>query len=207
MPVFTGMSFALLALLLLAGVLLDLAFGEVTRWHPLIGFGNWAAFVELRLNRYHHFFLRGVLAWLIVVMPPVLGLTWLVLLHPPVWVGMLLHSVLLYFCLGLRSLREHNLPIMRALQDDNLSAARALTGRIVSRDTDNASAADLAKASTESLLENGNDAVFATLFWFVIFPQPIPSLLSQIAAHRPELEFRSPACQSVPAGILCHIIS
>ena len=169
MLIFSGMNFPVMSLLLLAGVLLDLLFGEVTRWHPLIGFGNWAAWIEHRLNRYQHFFLRGVLAWLIVVMPPVI-LTLLLLLTLPAlsWSALLLQSVLLYFCLGLRSLREHNLPIMQALKADRLIEARALTSRIVSRDTDHASGADLAKASTESLLENGNDAVFATLFWFVI---------------------------------------
>ena len=47
-----------------------------------------------------------------------------------------------------------------------------LTARIVSRDTANASEAELAKASAESLLENGNDAVFGTLFWFVVAGGP-----------------------------------
>ena len=42
----------------------------------------------------------------------------------------------------------------------------------MSRDTANATPADLAKASTESLLENGNDAVFGTLFWFAVAGGP-----------------------------------
>jgi len=50
--------------------------------------------------------------------------------------------------------------------------ARLLTARIVSRDTQQADASALAKASAESLLENGNDAVFGTLFWFVIAGGP-----------------------------------
>ena len=50
--------------------------------------------------------------------------------------------------------------------------ARHLTSRIVSRDTADASEQDLAKASTESLLENGNDAVFGTLFWFALAGGP-----------------------------------
>jgi adenosylcobinamide-phosphate synthase len=80
--------------------------------------------------------------------------------------------VLLYFCLGLRSLRDHTMPIFAALDGGDLAEARRLTGRIVSRDTGQASASDLAKAGAESLLENGNDAVFGTLFWFLVAGGP-----------------------------------
>jgi adenosylcobinamide-phosphate synthase len=86
--------------------------------------------------------------------------------------GALAHAAMLYFCIGLRSLRDHNLPIASALRHGDLPAARELTGRIVSRDTFDASEADLAKASAESLLENGNDAVFGTLFWFAVAGGP-----------------------------------
>jgi len=86
--------------------------------------------------------------------------------------GAALHVFLLYLCLGLRSLRDHNQPIADALAMDDLDNARLLTARIVSRDTANADAASLAKASTESLLENGNDAVFGTLFWFAVAGGP-----------------------------------
>ncbi|HVL75619.1 MAG TPA: CobD/CbiB family cobalamin biosynthesis protein, partial [Noviherbaspirillum sp.] len=44
--------------------------------------------------------------------------------------------------------------------------------RIVSRDTGGASEADIARAAAESTLENGNDAVFGTLFWFIVAGGP-----------------------------------
>ncbi|HEY1150273.1 MAG TPA: CobD/CbiB family cobalamin biosynthesis protein, partial [Pseudoduganella sp.] len=86
--------------------------------------------------------------------------------------GWALHALLLYFALGLRSLRDHNLPIAEALYAGELQKARELTARIVSRDTRAATEEELAKASTESLLENGNDAVFGALFWFAIAGGP-----------------------------------
>jgi adenosylcobinamide-phosphate synthase len=86
--------------------------------------------------------------------------------------GAALHALLLYLGIGLRSLRDHTLPIHAALADGDLERARTLTSRIVSRDTAQAGEEDLAKAGAESLLENGNDAVFGTLFWFLVGAGP-----------------------------------
>ena len=163
----SGLSIAQTALLLAGGVLLDLLLGEARRWHPLVGFGNLAAAIERRLNRGEGRFARGVLGWSLAVLP----LTALCALLC-MGAGLAAHAILLYLCIGFRSLREHNLPIARALAEGKLAEARELTGRIVSRDTASASEADLAKASAESLLENGNDAVFGTLFWFVVAGGP-----------------------------------
>lgn len=164
-----GLSLTQIALLVVAGVVLDLLLGEVPRWHPLVGFGRCADVVERLLNRGGQRFVRGLLGWLLLVLP---GAALAYVLGTHGWPGLALQAGLLYFCIGLRSLREHNLPIAEALQQGDLPRARQLTGRIVSRDTQNAEAADLAKASSESLLENGNDAVFGTLFWFVLAGGP-----------------------------------
>jgi adenosylcobinamide-phosphate synthase len=64
------------------------------------------------------------------------------------------------------------MPIAEALASGDLAAARKLTSRIVSRDTGRASGSDLAKGAVESTLENGNDAVFGTLFWFAVAGGP-----------------------------------
>ena len=162
-----GLTWPLVALLLAAGVLLDLMLGEARRFHPLVGFGNLAYALERKLNRGRWRCGRGALAWLLAVVPP----TAIVACSCGA-LGLTAHALMLYFCLGLRSLRDHNLPIAQALARHDLPQARLLTARIVSRDTASASESDLAKASAESLLENGNDAVFGTLFWFAVAGGP-----------------------------------
>jgi adenosylcobinamide-phosphate synthase len=169
-----GWSVMLVLLLVIAGVLLDMLLGEARRWHPLVGFGRLANAVERRLNAGNRKTLRGIAGWLLAVVPLVAvmvaltsvasGLAW--------WLGAALHAILLYFCIGLRSLRDHVAPIEQALRKQDLAAARELTGRIVSRDTAASGESDLAKAAVESLLENGNDAVFGTLFWFIVAGGP-----------------------------------
>jgi adenosylcobinamide-phosphate synthase len=165
----SGLSFVSVALLALTGVLLDRLLGEARRWHPLVGFGRIAKAIEQRLNRGQGRFWRGALAWGLAVLPFSLLAFWLTRLDG---IGLLLHALLLYFCIGLRSLRDHALPIARALAVGDLAQARRLTSYIVSRDTTQAQETDLAKAAAESLLENGNDAVFGTLFWFVVAGGP-----------------------------------
>ena len=156
-----------MALLLAGGVLLDLLLGEVRRWHPLVGFGNWASAIERYSNHGRLRFWRGIAAWMLAVLPLVCATAWICGLA-----GFIAHALMLYFCIGLRSLRDHNLPIAKALLAGDLAHARLLTARIVSRDTTDANETDLAKASVESLLENGNDAVFGTLFWFAVAGGP-----------------------------------
>ncbi|MFC5551477.1 adenosylcobinamide-phosphate synthase CbiB [Massilia aerilata] len=162
----SGLPPLTLALLLAAGVLLDLLLGEARRWHPLVGFGQLAAWLERRLNKGSWRSARGALAWMLAVLPLSFLAAWLCASGGAT--GLAAHALTLYFCLGLRSLRDHTLPIHDALTNGDLPRARWLTSRIVSRDTTNAGEADLAKAGAESLLENGNDAVFGTLFCFLL---------------------------------------
>lgn len=162
----SGLPPLTLALLLAAGIALDLLLGEARRWHPLVGFGALAQRLERRLNAGGWRIARGAVGWTLAVLPLTALAAWLCAIEGAG--GLAMHAVLLYLCLGLRSLRDHALPIHAALAAGELPRARRLTARIVSRDTAQASEADLAKAGAESLLENGNDAVFGTLFCFLV---------------------------------------
>ena len=157
------------ALAMLAAVLLDRLLGEPRRAHPLVAFGRMAGWIEQRMHADQR--LTGVLAWLLAVLP------WVVLLqiaqqNLPAWLAWCTSAIVLYATLGLRSLGEHARPVADALQKDDLAAARQAVGRMVSRDTAVLNAQQVAAAATESVLENGNDAVFGVLFCFAVLGAP-----------------------------------
>ncbi|WP_439888058.1 adenosylcobinamide-phosphate synthase CbiB [Pseudomonas sp. MBLB4123] len=153
-----------------AGVALDAVFGEPRGWHPLVAFGRLAERLERRLNsagrgwRSH-----GVTAWCLAVLP--LTLLAALLAQLP-GLGWAVEVLALYAALGLKSLGEHALPVAQALRLGDLPLARARVGYLVSRHTSELDAAGVARAGTESVLENGSDAVFAALFWFLVAGAP-----------------------------------
>lgn len=158
-----------MALAMLAAVLLDALLGEPRRAHPLVAFGRLAVFLENRLHADRR--VAGVLAWSLAVLPPVLLLVVLQACLPG-WLDWMVAVLVLYLALGLRSLGEHARPVAAALEAGDLAGARAAVGRMVSRDTAALDAGRVAAAATESVLENGNDAVFGTLFWFAVLGAP-----------------------------------
>jgi adenosylcobinamide-phosphate synthase len=157
------------ALLMMAAVLLDRLLGEPRRAHPLVMFGRVAYWIEQRLHADRC--LAGVLSWSLAVLLPVVLLWGLQRASPP-WMSSLVALLVLYFTLGLRSLGEHARPVASALQIGDLDAARSAVGRMVSRDTAALNTNQVAAAATESVLENGNDAVFGALFWFAVLGAP-----------------------------------
>lgn len=153
----------------LAGVALDALLGESKGWHPLVAFGRMAERIEQRFNaagrgwRSH-----GVTAWCLAVLPLTV-LAWLLSLSS---VGWAVEVLALYVALGLRSLGEHAWPVAQALRLGDMPLARERVGYMVSRNTAALDATGVARAGTESVLENGSDAVFAALFWFVVAGAP-----------------------------------
>lgn len=154
-----------------AAVLLDYWLGEPRRWHPLVGFGRLTARVEQLLNRLPEtkagsIFL-GFLGLLLLILP-VLGVAeWLRWLLDG-WLYAVLQTVVLYLALSIRGLTEHGRAVSEALHRGDLSNAREQVGRIVSRKASDLDEHGVAGAATESMLENGADAVFASLFWFLV---------------------------------------
>ncbi len=168
----------MVALAALAGTGLDRLLGEVPRWHPLVGFGRMAAWIERGLNRRPaargRSSVAGLLAWSVAVLPCVAVTAWIAARAPDTtrlcaWIA---DIVALYFAVGARSLRDHIAPIAEALRGGDLPGARSLASRIVSRDLRDADEEAIARAAVESALENGSDAIFAPLFWLVVGGAP-----------------------------------
>jgi adenosylcobinamide-phosphate synthase len=151
----------------LGALLLDWRFGEPRRAHPLVGFGRLAQAVESFTygsgtcapgqRR-----IRGVIAWLILILPTAVAAAWASRLPG---IGAAFDLLALSFAIGHRSLHQHARAVSDALERQDEADARRLASYMVSRDPETL---EIPKATTESVLENGSDAVFGALFWFVI---------------------------------------
>lgn len=155
-------------LLVVAALLLDHWLGEPRRWHPLVGFGRLAARLESGARRHR---LVGLLAWAIAVLPPVILLAWLIG-HLPTPLAWAIEALVLYFTIGARSLVQHAEAVFRPLQAGDLDAARHRVSHMVSRDTRALDETGIARATVESVLENGADAIFGAIFWFMLLGAP-----------------------------------
>lgn len=166
-------TFVYLLIVIPGALLLDRVFGELQRGHPLVGFGRVAQQLEQRLRASadspaRNLRLRGLAAMLVLILPPVVlvaGFT-ATALQP------FTDILLLYLAVGWKSLDQHAVAVLRELQSGNIVQAQQQLGRIVSRETAGLEADAIAAATVESVLENGNDAVYAALFWFVLAGAP-----------------------------------
>ena len=172
-----------IAWMIIAALVLDIVLAEPKRWHPLVGFGGLASRLEAmvntpRLRRYHYgSFIVGIMAWIIlVILPTLLFMVIVTKIH--LWLSdtimlayatsILLNVTVLYLAIGYTSLRQHAMAIVIPLTQENIVVARQQLARIVSRDTSTLDEEGVSQATIESVLENGNDAIFAAIFWFVI---------------------------------------
>jgi adenosylcobinamide-phosphate synthase len=154
-------------LMVMAAVLLDRLLGEPRSFHPLAGFGHLASTVERQVYRANH--LSGLLAVFIAVIPLVF---FAYLLQRVAVFGTLFSILVLYFSIAPRSLAEHAERVSNAFSAEDMPAARQAVSMMVSRDTLLLDEAGVAGATVESVLENGNDAIFAALFWFLVAGAP-----------------------------------
>ena len=159
------------ALITILAVLLDMWLGEPRRWHPLAGFGRLAETIERKFygpdgaDRA----VRG--GWAVVVaVAPFVFIAWLFTLNDSL--APLAGVLLLYLAIGGSSLAQHGRAVAEALSVGDLELARQRVGWMVSRDTAELDAGGVARSAVESVLENGNDALFGAIFWFLLLGAP-----------------------------------
>ncbi|WP_460989691.1 adenosylcobinamide-phosphate synthase CbiB [Sphingobium sp. TomTYG45] len=163
----------------LAALILDAVLGWPVRLHARIGHpvGAFARIItgcERRLNRPHLTAIRrriGGIVTLLLLLATAIAAGWGVeffirhLLGSWAWAGIALAA---WPALAQRSLYDHVLPVVQALEAGNLFAARRAVSQIVGRDTATLDEAGVARAAIESLAESFCDGVVAPLFWLLI---------------------------------------
>ncbi len=158
-----------LSITIILAVLLDHWLGEPEKHHPLVAFGKLASALESRFLRQQQLAIKQKTAGILVFMLLVLPLPTLLFFLPQqplleIFVG----SLILYFCIAGNSLKQHADVVYQHLINNDITQARTAVSTIVSRQTEHMDKTEVCKATIESVLENGADAVFAPIFWFII---------------------------------------
>jgi adenosylcobinamide-phosphate synthase len=164
------------SIIIVIALFLDALVGEPRRWHPLVGFGNIANWLENILNKFsnkHQFlsYISGILAWGLIVIP-IVYVVWLIEQVEYPQIEIYLGIICLAFALGTKSLVQHTRAVSKALKKSDIDLARKKIAMIVSRDTSKSDETAINCATIESVLENGSDAIFAAIFWFIVLGAP-----------------------------------
>jgi adenosylcobinamide-phosphate synthase len=137
-------------------------FGDPRRLHPVAGFGRLASACEALVWRPRR--LAGALYALTLV-----GATSAAAARLERRAGtrqrFALRAVIVWASLGGRSLWREAQLMFRALEDGDLAAARERAPNLVGRDPTDLDAAELCRATVESVAENTSDAIVAPLLW------------------------------------------
>lgn len=169
----TDLACMLITVIVMLSMLLDHYLGEPTHFHPLVGFGNVAQWLESQMNKGKKW--QGAVAWGCAVVPitgAVYAIQELLISSESLWLYSGVNVAALYLTVGQRSLLEHANWIYQPLKADDLEQARVKIGWIVSRDTELMDSRQISSSTIESVLENGNDAIFGALFWFALLGAP-----------------------------------
>ena len=184
-------------LTIIIALALDLILGEAKKYHYLVGFGWLTQHVESILNpdcsnikssnknsstleksdeKTSKFSFKsaslGGLSWTILVCP--IPIIYLYYANDLIWYyQVILDALVLYLAIGLVSLEQHAMQVYRPLKSGDLTTARHFTGYLVSRETSELTPNDMARATTESMLENGHDSVIASLFYYIVGGAPL----------------------------------
>jgi adenosylcobinamide-phosphate synthase len=168
-------------LLLLAGMMLDAAFGDMPALfarvpHPVVIAGRAVAFFERKLNRPQRSERRrrerGVVAVVVLVgAAAAIGwvLQWACRQAP---LGAVVEALAIAVMLAQRSLFLHVATVAAALLTGGVPAGRQAVAHIVGRDPASLDGPGIARAAIESLAENFSDGVVAPACWYLVLGLP-----------------------------------
>jgi adenosylcobinamide-phosphate synthase len=159
-------------------LLLDRLFGE-PRLHPLILFGNVANWLEKKLNNRQSRFNGAIAALWLISFPVTIVYIAQTSIESEYFQGAL-DLLILTFVIGWQSMKEHAEAVAKPLLAGDLSEARRQLAMIVSRNTEDMDEELIVGSTIESVLENGHDCVFASIFWFALLG-PAGALMHRLA--------------------------
>lgn len=163
--------------IILTAFILDLVFGDPESLpHPIIWMGNAIA----KLEPWFRDFFSNLVTAGIVFAGLLIVSTWLIAflvvkaagaLHPAL--GILVQTVLAFYCFSSKSLKEAAMAVYKALKNQDVMGARIKVGYIVGRQTDQLEVPAITRATIETVAENFVDGFLSPLFFAVIGGAPL----------------------------------
>ena len=157
---------------LLLAVAIDLAVGDpIYRWHPVRLMGRTLTLLERLLRRVGaDGYVGGIVLFAVLATfwCGVFGSIFVAAGHRAPWLAWALHVFIVYSLLALGDLLRHVWRVERAVDADDLPAARAAISNLVGRDTDRMDGAACRRAAIESLSENLTDGFISPVCWYAI---------------------------------------
>ena len=172
---------------LILGYILDLFLGDPQGWpHPVRLIGNSIKNLESVLRRKcktpQDERRAGFILWIIIVFGSFL-IPWIILAVTAkisIYFAIIIESVMCYYILATKCLKDESMKVYYKLKDNDLSGARKFLSYIVGRDTKNLDDKSIIKAAIETVAENTSDGVIAPLIFILIGGAPLGFLYKAI---------------------------
>ena len=164
---------------LIIGYILDLIVGDPQGFpHPIRLIGNMISKVEKNLrtkcNNKNDEKRAGMILWLIVVFTSFI-IPYIILFVAAkinIIFAIILESIMCYYILATKSLKDESMKVYSALKNNNIVDARKYLSYIVGRDTENLNETSVAKGAVETVAENASDGVIAPMLFMLIGGAP-----------------------------------
>jgi len=164
---------------LIIGYILDLIVGDPQGSpHPIRLIGNMISKVEKKLrtkcNNKNDEKRAGMILWLIVVFTTFI-IPYIILFVAAeinIILAIVLESIMCYYILATKSLKDESMKVYYALKNNNIIDARKYLSYIVGRDTGNLNETSIAKGAVETVAENASDGVIAPMIFMLIGGAP-----------------------------------
>ncbi len=158
---------------LLAGFLLDLALGDpYSLPHPVRAVGSLISRTEKVIRKRFAGNLRlGGTILAAIVSAAASGGAFAALYvsyRINVWLGIAVESVMCYYLIAPRCLRDESMKVCRALEEQDIEKARKAVSMIVGRDTAPLDGDGITRAAVETVAENTSDGVTAPLLYIAL---------------------------------------
>ena len=165
------------AIPLLAGFLLDLILGDPHALpHPVRLIGKLISTLEKGFRKaFSSHLVFGGAALSAAVLALSFGVSFAVIFvcyKINFWIGICAESILCYYLIAAKSLKNESMKVYKSFQKNDLEGARNAVSMIVGRDTEPLDRDGIIRAAVETVAENTSDGVTAPMIFIAFFGAP-----------------------------------